>query len=67
MEKSTAMVQQGLELGGDLNLALTKISDVVSEVYKIRATDRWRYQRAIGGLVSNFKIHVQTHRDHPGN
>src|SRR5277367_6129390 len=28
MEKSTAMVQQGLELGADLNVALTKISDV---------------------------------------
>jgi len=44
MEKSTAMVQQGLELGGDLNLALTKISDVVSEVYK--------YAQQIGGATN---------------
>src|SRR5258708_37182295 len=32
MEKVTAMVQHGLELGGDLNSALKKISDVVSEI-----------------------------------
>jgi methyl-accepting chemotaxis protein len=44
MEKSTAMVQQGLELGGDLNLALNKISDVVSEVYK--------YAQQIGGATN---------------
>jgi methyl-accepting chemotaxis protein len=44
MEKSTAMVQQGLELGGDLNVALTKISDVVSEVYK--------YAQQIGGATN---------------
>jgi methyl-accepting chemotaxis protein len=34
MEKSTAMVQDGLVLNKDLSLALDKISDVVSEVYK---------------------------------
>src|SRR5579875_3484140 len=34
MEKSTAMVQDGLSLNKDLSLALDKISDVVSEVYK---------------------------------
>ncbi len=34
MEKSTAMVQEGLVLNKDLSLALDKISDVVSEVYK---------------------------------
>jgi methyl-accepting chemotaxis protein len=44
MEKSTAMVQQGLELGGDLNVALNKISDVVSEVYK--------YAQQIGGATN---------------
>jgi methyl-accepting chemotaxis protein len=44
MEKSTTMVQQGLELGGELNLALTKISDVVSEVYK--------YAQQIGGATN---------------
>jgi methyl-accepting chemotaxis protein len=44
MEKSTAMVQQGLELGGDLNSALKKISDVVSEVYK--------YAQQIGGATN---------------
>jgi len=44
MEKSTAMVQQGLELGGDLNSALNKISDVVSEVYK--------YAQQIGGATN---------------
>ncbi|HEV2522024.1 MAG TPA: methyl-accepting chemotaxis protein [Candidatus Acidoferrales bacterium] len=44
MEKSTTMVQQGLELGGDLNVALTKISDVVSEVYK--------YAQQIGGATN---------------
>jgi len=38
------MVQQGLELGGDLNLALNKISDVVSEVYK--------YAQQIGGATN---------------
>ena len=44
MEKSTAMVQQGLELGSDLNVALNKISDVVSEVYK--------YAQQIGGATN---------------
>jgi methyl-accepting chemotaxis protein len=44
MEKSTTMVQQGLELGGELNLALTKISDVVSEVFK--------YAQQIGGATN---------------
>jgi methyl-accepting chemotaxis protein len=34
MEKSTAMVNEGLVLNKDLGLALDKISDVVSEVYK---------------------------------
>ena len=34
MEKSTGMVQEGLELGGELSTALGKISDVVSEVYR---------------------------------
>jgi methyl-accepting chemotaxis protein len=34
MEKSTSMVQGGLSLNKDLSLALDKISDVVSEVYK---------------------------------
>ncbi len=34
MEKSTAMVGEGLALNKDLSLALDKISDVVSEVYK---------------------------------
>ncbi|HEY6442492.1 MAG TPA: methyl-accepting chemotaxis protein [Candidatus Acidoferrales bacterium] len=34
MEKSTAMVQEGLVLNKDLSVALDKISDVVSEVYK---------------------------------
>jgi len=34
MEKSTSMVQEGLDLGGELSSALGKISDVVSEVYK---------------------------------
>jgi len=34
MEKSTSMVQEGLLLNKDLSLALEKISDVVSEVYK---------------------------------
>jgi methyl-accepting chemotaxis protein len=44
MEKSTTMVQQGLELGSDLNVALNKISDVVSEVYK--------YAQQIGGATN---------------
>jgi methyl-accepting chemotaxis protein len=44
MEKSTTMVQQGLELGGELNVALNKISDVVSEVYK--------YAQQIGGATN---------------
>ena len=34
MDKSTSMVQEGLVLNKDLSLALDKISDVVSEVYK---------------------------------
>jgi len=34
MEKSTAMVQEGLVLNKDLGVALEKISDVVAEVYK---------------------------------
>jgi methyl-accepting chemotaxis protein len=34
MDKSTAMVQEGLVLGNDLNSALAKISNVVTEVYK---------------------------------
>ena len=34
MEKSTAMVQEGLVLNKDLSVALDKISDVVVEVYK---------------------------------
>src|SRR5260370_17243455 len=44
MEKSTTMVQQGLELGAELNVALTKISEVVSEVYK--------YAQQIGGATN---------------
>jgi methyl-accepting chemotaxis protein len=34
MEKSTAIVNEGLTLGGDLSGALKKISSVVAEVYK---------------------------------
>jgi len=34
MEKSTSMVQEGLDLGGELSTALGKISDVVTEVFK---------------------------------
>jgi methyl-accepting chemotaxis protein len=34
MEKSTAIVNEGLELGNDLSLALRKISNVVTEVFK---------------------------------
>ena len=34
MEKSTTMVQEGLVLNKDLSVALDKISNVVSEVYK---------------------------------
>jgi methyl-accepting chemotaxis protein len=34
MEKSTDIVNQGLELGNDLSLALHKISNVVTDVYK---------------------------------
>ena len=34
MEKSTTIVNEGLVLGGDLNGALKKISNVVTEVYK---------------------------------
>jgi methyl-accepting chemotaxis protein len=44
MEKSTTMVQQGLELGGELNEALTKIASVVSEVYN--------YAQQIGGATN---------------
>ena len=34
MDQSTAIVNQGLDLGGDLNGALKKIANVVTEVYK---------------------------------
>jgi methyl-accepting chemotaxis protein len=34
MEQSTSIVDEGLQLGGDLNTALKKISNVVTEVYK---------------------------------
>jgi len=34
MDRSTAIVNEGLELGGELNSALKKISNVVTEVYK---------------------------------
>jgi len=34
MEQSTSIVNQGLELGNELNTALRKISNVVTEVYK---------------------------------
>jgi methyl-accepting chemotaxis protein len=34
MEKSTVIVNEGLELGNDLSLALRKISTVVTEVFK---------------------------------
>ncbi len=34
MDRSTAIVNEGLELGGELNAALRKISNVVTEVYK---------------------------------
>jgi methyl-accepting chemotaxis protein len=44
MEKSTSMVQEGLELGGELNGALLKISDVVTEVYK--------FAQQIGGATN---------------
>ncbi|HET7207659.1 MAG TPA: methyl-accepting chemotaxis protein [Terriglobales bacterium] len=34
MDRSTTIVNEGLELGGELNAALKKISNVVTEVYK---------------------------------
>src|SRR5215468_12575206 len=34
MDESTSIVNEGLELGGELNTALRKISNVVTEVYK---------------------------------
>jgi methyl-accepting chemotaxis protein len=34
MDQSTSIVDQGLQLGADLNTALRKISNVVTEVYK---------------------------------
>ncbi len=48
MEKSTVIVNEGLELGNDLSLALRKISNVVSEVYK--------FAQEIGGAT-----HEQSH------
>jgi methyl-accepting chemotaxis protein len=44
MEKSTSMVQEGLLLGNDLNTALGKISNVVTEVYK--------FAQEIGGATT---------------
>src|SRR5215472_14663563 len=44
MEKSTSMVQEGLVLNKDLSLALEKISEVVSEVYK--------FSQEIGGATT---------------
>src|SRR6202795_4258128 len=35
MDRSTGIVNEGLDLGGELNAALRKISNVVTEVYKI--------------------------------
>src|ERR1700675_2389982 len=35
MNRSTGIVNEGLDLGGELNAALRKISNVVTEVYKI--------------------------------
>jgi len=34
MDRSTGIVNEGLDLGGELNAALRKISNVVTEVYK---------------------------------
>jgi methyl-accepting chemotaxis protein len=34
MDRSTSIVNEGLQLGGELNAALRKISNVVTEVYK---------------------------------
>jgi methyl-accepting chemotaxis protein len=44
MQKSTSMVQEGLLLGNDLNTALGKISNVVTEVYK--------FAQEIGGATT---------------
>ena len=44
MEQSTATVNEGLELGNDLSLALAKISNVVSEVFK--------FAQEIGGATN---------------
>ena len=44
MEKSTSIVNEGLNLGQDLNAALRKISSVVTEVYK--------FAQEIGGATN---------------
>ncbi len=44
MEKSTSIVNEGLNLGHDLNAALRKISSVVTEVYK--------FAQEIGGATN---------------
>ena len=67
MEKSTTMVQQGLELGAELNVALTKISDVVSEVYKYAQQIGGATNRTIRGLDSDWKGDLSAHRNHAGN
>jgi methyl-accepting chemotaxis protein len=44
MEKSTTIVNEGLQLGNDLSLALHKIANVVAEVYK--------FSQEIGGAAN---------------
>ena len=67
MEKSTTMVQEGLLLNKDLSLALEKISDVVSEVYKFSQEIGAGHHGAVQRLLADRQGHQPPHRNHTGN
>ena len=55
---------EGLALGQDLNAALRKISNVVTEVHKFRPGNRRRHQRAVAWFLANCPLDHAAQRNH---
>ena len=65
MEKSTVIVNEGLVLGNDLSLALRKISNVVTEVFKFAQEIGAATNGAVARLLADCQGHHAPQRNHP--
>jgi hypothetical protein len=64
MEKSTTIVNEGLNLGQELNAALRKDFERGHRGLQVRAGNRGRHQRAVARLVADRARHHAAERNH---